>query len=97
MRDCFPSLHTAHTTVVLVFAWRWSARRLSRSSADRAGLYVSTIYLRMHYAVDVLAGFVTAAIAVRLGPRLERQETATPYQHHARMTSTRSSPTPRRA
>ena len=30
------------------------------------------MYLRMHYAVDVAAGFGVAAIAVALGPRLER-------------------------
>src|SRR4029077_9895939 len=25
-RDCFPSMHTAHTTVVLAFSWRFSRR-----------------------------------------------------------------------
>jgi membrane-associated phospholipid phosphatase len=71
-RDCFPSLHTAHTTVVLVFAWRWSRAAFFLYLPIAIGLYVSTIYLRMHYAVDVLAGFVTAALAVALGTRLER-------------------------
>ena len=36
------------------------------------GLYVSTIYLRMHYVVDIAAGFAVAALAVAVGPRLER-------------------------
>jgi membrane-associated phospholipid phosphatase len=71
-RDCFPSLHTAHTTVVLVFAWRWSRAAFFLYLPIAIGLYVSTIYLRMHYAVDVVAGFVTAALAVMLGTRLER-------------------------
>ena len=71
-RDCFPSLHTAHTTVVLAFAWRFSRVAFAVYLPIALGLYVSTIYLRMHYAVDVAAGFVVAAIAVAVGPRLER-------------------------
>jgi membrane-associated phospholipid phosphatase len=71
-RDCFPSLHTAHTTVVLVFARRFSRRAFRAYLPIALGLYVSTLYLRMHYAVDVAAGFVTAALAIWIGPRLER-------------------------
>ena len=71
-RDCFPSLHTAHTTVVLVFSWRFSRVAFALYLPIALGLYVSTIYLRMHYAVDVAAGFAVAAIAVAAGPRLER-------------------------
>ncbi len=71
-RDCFPSLHTAHTTVVLAFAWRFSRRAFALYLPIALGLYVSTIYLRMHYVVDIAAGFVVAAIAIVVGPRLER-------------------------
>jgi membrane-associated phospholipid phosphatase len=71
-RDCFPSLHTAHTTVVLAFAWRFSRVAFAIYLPIALGLYVSTIYLRMHYAVDVAAGFAVAAIAVAVGTRLER-------------------------
>jgi membrane-associated phospholipid phosphatase len=71
-RDCFPSMHTAHTTVVLVFAWRYR-RWLGLAYLPIAiGLYFSTLYLRMHYVVDVFAGFAVSAAAVTLGPRLER-------------------------
>jgi membrane-associated phospholipid phosphatase len=71
-RDCFPSLHTAHTTVVLAFAWRFSRGAFLLYLPIALGLYVSTVYLRMHYVVDVAAGFATAALAVAVGPRLER-------------------------
>jgi membrane-associated phospholipid phosphatase len=71
-RDCFPSLHTAHTTVVLAFAWRFSKKAFFAYLPMAVGLYVSTMYLRMHYAVDVAAGFTTAALAIAIGPRLER-------------------------
>jgi membrane-associated phospholipid phosphatase len=71
-RDCFPSLHTTHTTVVLVFAWRFRRVAFWAYLPMAVGLYISTMYLRMHYAVDVAAGFATAAAGVALGPRLER-------------------------
>lgn len=71
-RDCFPSLHTAHTTVVLAFAWRFSRIVFFVYLPIAIGLYISTVYLRMHYVVDVGAGFAVAALAIALGPRLER-------------------------
>jgi len=71
-RDCFPSLHTTHTTVVLVFAWRFRRIAFWAYLPMAIGLYISTMYLRMHYAVDVAAGFATATAGVMLGPRLER-------------------------
>lgn len=77
-RDCFPSLHTAHTTVVLVFARRFRRWAFLGYLPIALGLYVSTVYLRMHYVVDVAAGFATAAAAVWLGPRLERRWFAQP-------------------
>jgi membrane-associated phospholipid phosphatase len=71
-RDCFPSMHTAHTTVVLAFAWRYSKRAFFVYLPMAIGLYVSTVYLRMHYVVDVAAGFAVSALAVWVGPRIER-------------------------
>jgi membrane-associated phospholipid phosphatase len=71
-RDCFPSMHTAHTTVVLAFAWRWSKKAFFGYLPIAVGLYVSTVYLRMHYVVDVAGGFAVAALAVWLGPFIER-------------------------
>jgi membrane-associated phospholipid phosphatase len=71
-RDCFPSMHTAHTTVVLAFAWRHFRKGFWLYLPIALGLYVSTIYLRMHYVVDVFAGLAVSAVAVMFGPRLER-------------------------
>jgi membrane-associated phospholipid phosphatase len=71
-RDCFPSLHTAMTTVLLGMAWR-DFRRLFWVYLPMAlGLYLATLYLRVHYAVDVAAGFVTAAIALWAAPKMNR-------------------------
>jgi membrane-associated phospholipid phosphatase len=79
-RDCFPSMHTAHTTVVLAFAYRHARRLFFVYLPVALGLYVSTLYLRMHYVVDVLAGFAVSALAVGVGPRLERAWPPAPGQ-----------------
>ncbi|MEO5875050.1 MAG: phosphatase PAP2 family protein [Streptosporangiaceae bacterium] len=69
-RDCFPSLHTAMTTVLMALMWR-AARRLFWGYLPVAlGLYLATLYLRVHYAVDVVAGFATAALVLYLTPRI---------------------------
>jgi membrane-associated phospholipid phosphatase len=69
-RDAFPSLHTAMTTVVLGMMWR-DARKLFWAYLPVAlGLYLSTMYLRVHYATDVLAGFVVGAVALYSAPKI---------------------------
>jgi len=79
-RDCFPSLHVALSTVSLVYLWRlrnWRHGRaiLAVSTPIIVGLWLSTLYLRYHYAVDVLAGFALAALVVWVAPRLSRPRT----------------------
>ncbi len=71
-RDCFPSLHAAHMTVALVFAYRFRRAVFLVMLPVGLGLYVSTIYLRMHYVTDVAAGVALAGVAVFAAPRLNR-------------------------
>jgi len=71
-RDAFPSLHTAMTTVVLGCMWR-DARKLFWTYLPIAlGLYLATMYLRVHYATDVAAGFVVGALALHLAPKINK-------------------------
>jgi membrane-associated phospholipid phosphatase len=78
-RDAFPSLHTAMTTVVLGMMWR-DARKLFWAYLPIAlGLYVSTMYLRVHYATDVAAGFVVGFVALYIAPKINRWWYAQPF------------------
>jgi len=70
-RAAFPSLHSAVSLVVLVYAWRYLRVAFWVLLPFVAGLWVSTIYLRHHYAVDLLAGWALAPAAVWLAPRLD--------------------------
>src|SRR5262249_22014151 len=55
-RDCFPSLHVAHATVVGMIAFRFRRWLFAALLPILFGLVFSTLYLRMHYAVDLVAG-----------------------------------------
>ena len=70
-RAAFPSLHAAVSTVALVFAWRHVRPWFWALLPFVLGLWVSTIYLRHHYVVDLLAGWLLAPLATSLAPRLD--------------------------
>jgi len=71
-RGAFPSLHAAATLVALFFAWRYTRWYFWLVLPFAIGLILSTIYLRHHYAIDLIAGWGLAHLAVWLGPKVER-------------------------
>lgn len=70
-RAAFPSLHAAVSLIALVHAWRYLRAWFYVLLPFVLGLWVSTIYLRHHYAVDLLAGWALAPAALVLAPRLD--------------------------
>ena len=70
-RAAFPSLHTAVSTVALVYAWRFLRRWFWVLLPFVSGLWISTIYLRHHYFVDLVAGWALAPVAVWAAPRID--------------------------
>jgi hypothetical protein len=56
--DVFPSLHVLITCILLDHDWRQVRRRFWMMVVPSLGLLISTVYLRYHYGVDVLAGFL---------------------------------------
>jgi membrane-associated phospholipid phosphatase len=65
--DAFPSLHTAVSTISLVWARRVAPRWLFWAYVPAVILLqLATLYLRQHYFVDVAAGWALAALVVRL-------------------------------
>jgi membrane-associated phospholipid phosphatase len=70
-RAAFPSLHTAASTLALYYAWRYARRLFFVLLPFGVGLWVSTIYLRHHYFVDLLGGWALAPIAAWLAPRVD--------------------------
>lgn len=70
--DVFPSLHTAITVFLMGSLWPRHRRVFLALLIPAAGLGVATLYLRYHYAVDLLAGLflASAALALTRNPRL---------------------------
>jgi membrane-associated phospholipid phosphatase len=92
MKDIFPSLHTAAPTWFTLYAWncskddprwKWPARITGFFAAN---IIFSTVFLRWHYAIDVIAGLTLAITAGMLAPRLARLEEAWRMRHGFRGT-----------
>jgi membrane-associated phospholipid phosphatase len=59
-RDVFPSMHVAISFLVWLYAWRNSRALFWAVSPLILSLWVSTVYLRYHYLIDVGAGLLLA-------------------------------------
>lgn len=70
--DAFPSIHVAVSLYLLAFdGWNYR-RRFWRFLVPCILLWISTVYLRYHYVVDVLAGVAVAAIGLNVAARYQR-------------------------
>lgn len=71
-RDVFPSLHVAISFVVWLYAYRNSKPLFWLLCPLILSLWFSTVYLRYHYLIDVLAGLILAPVSYLLGNWLFR-------------------------
>ena len=69
-RDAFPSGHTSAILITVFYAARFTPELVPWFAPIAGLMIVSTLYLRYHYAVDVLAGALLAAFCLLLTPRL---------------------------
>lgn len=72
-RDVFPSMHVAISFLVWLYAWRNSRALFWAVSPLILSLFVSTVYLRYHYLVDVAAGLLLAPASFFLANWLFRR------------------------
>ena len=70
-RAAFPSLHAAVSLLALMLSWRFTRGLFVVLLPMTLGLWASTVYLRHHYVIDLLAGFLLAPLAYALAPRLD--------------------------
>ncbi len=69
-RDCMPSGHTALTIINIYLAFIFKTRFRYAILVIGIGVIISTIYLRYHYVIDVLAGILTAVLILILEPKI---------------------------
>ena len=72
-RDVFPSLHVAISFVVWLYAYRNSKTLFWILSPLILSLWFSTVYLRYHYLIDVVAGLILAPLSYLLANWLFRR------------------------
>jgi membrane-associated phospholipid phosphatase len=66
----FPSLHCAVALLAVLLAWRYQRWFAWVQLPFATGLVLGTVYLRHHWVVDILAGFVLTVFSFWAGPRL---------------------------
>lgn len=72
-RDCMPSGHTQIALMVLFLSLRYEQRLFYLLLPVVCGLIFSTVYLRYHYAVDLIAGAALAIGCMLIAPWLYRR------------------------
>lgn len=70
-RDAFPSGHTSATLITVFYAFQFTPSMSSLFLAIAGLMILSTLYLRYHYVVDILAGVLLAALCLLLAPLLQ--------------------------
>ncbi len=69
-RDAFPSGHSAVALVVLYLSYRFEKGIFLIYLPIVSALLISTVYLRYHYVIDVIAGIILATGTIYFGKRL---------------------------
>lgn len=73
-RDAFPSGHTAIAVIVMVMAFRYQHRLRYPLLFVNTCLVLSTVYLRYHYVIDVIAGILLALWCLGVAFWLQREK-----------------------
>lgn len=71
-RDCMPSGHTMVTIVNIIFAYKYKVKSRHIILILGISIIIATVYMRYHYFVDVIAGFIFAFISFLLEPKFYR-------------------------
>jgi membrane-associated phospholipid phosphatase len=71
-RAAFPSLHSAVSCLSLYYSWKYCRWYFPILLVFVLGLLTSTVYLRHHWVVDLLAGMCLVPWTLWLAPRYER-------------------------
>jgi membrane-associated phospholipid phosphatase len=72
-RDCFPSGHTELTLLSLYYARRLHRPTFWAMLPIGSAIIFSTVYLRYHYVIDVVAGALLAVLVVMMAKFVYRQ------------------------
>ncbi|MBN1914821.1 MAG: phosphatase PAP2 family protein [Parachlamydiales bacterium] len=78
--DVFPSLHCAVSSYILFFDRVYTPRRYRWCLPICILIWISTIYLRYHYFIDLLVGFALVPVALKLAFKYEEEQNDLPVK-----------------
>jgi membrane-associated phospholipid phosphatase len=70
--DAFPSLHAAILTMTMLLTYRHNRKLFHAFIPCAIGITVSLVYLRYHYVIDVIVGFVWAIMSYQFAGKVYR-------------------------
>ncbi|PYI87891.1 MAG: phosphoesterase PA-phosphatase [Verrucomicrobia bacterium] len=80
--DAFPSLHCAVSSFLLFFDRVHKPWRFKLYLVPCVGLWLSTIYLRYHYVIDLICGFALSALCLWMADRFDRSQQTERKESH---------------
>ena len=72
-RGSFPSLHCGVSLLSLIYSYKYARKLFYFLILPVIILVIATIYLRHHYTVDIIAGFILAIIVYKITPIIDRK------------------------
>jgi membrane-associated phospholipid phosphatase len=69
---CIPSAHCAAATVMFILSYKYDRKLFYWIAPIIITLYVSTVYGRYHYPIDVFAGVVTGILGIKISYPLQK-------------------------
>ncbi len=69
-RDCFPSLHTALSVLMVIYVWRYRRPWAALYIPLAVLIIFATLYLRFHYGCDDIAGAALGVAIAIIAPKL---------------------------
>lgn len=70
-KNAFPSLHTAISTLVLFYAFKFNRKLGLIILPISISIWIATLYLRVHYFVDLIAGWILVFLIIMFAEDLE--------------------------
>jgi membrane-associated phospholipid phosphatase len=70
--NVFPSLHVGHSVLVAMMFWRYRRQMFPAVATAAALIIASTVLVKQHYVLDVVAGALLAAACMSLLDHLPR-------------------------
>lgn len=71
-RDCMPSGHTMITLVAIIYSFKFQSKVRWLVFTIGISIIFATFYLRYHYFIDILVGFVFGIISYKIEPIINR-------------------------